>query len=107
MKIKIKKRLIWATAVLAIGAIFLPLLFHDSHPTASLSMVTTVPRAPDKPETQLQLSQSLMTEEKVTKERAPCNNDPHSLITETKEKSSLSNACSALEPVSSTLRFKP
>lgn len=53
MELKIKKRLIGIAAVLAIGTIFLPLLFHDPHPTTSLSMVTTIPRAPDKPEAQL------------------------------------------------------
>ncbi|MFW0089118.1 MAG: SPOR domain-containing protein [Coxiella endosymbiont of Haemaphysalis japonica] len=103
MEIKIKQRFIGAAVILAIGAIFLPLLFHDPHPTVSSSMITTTPRAPDKPEAQLQLSQSLMAKEKMTEEKASAGVIPipsESIITETKEKSNLSNSRSTLEPVS-------
>lgn len=62
MEIRTKQRLIGGLVLLAVVAIFLPLLFHNPHPsTNSLSMptpVVLVPPAPSKPVVQLQLPPS-------------------------------------------------
>ncbi|AZV75808.1 SPOR domain-containing protein [Coxiella burnetii] len=58
MEIKAKQRLIGALVLLAIVAIFLPLLFHNPRPSTGLTMTTTIPPAPDKPVVQLQLPPS-------------------------------------------------
>lgn len=98
MEIKIKQRLIGAVVILAVGAIFLPLLFHNPHPTTSLSMVTTVPKAPDKLEVQLQLSEPTMLEEKATSKAIPIPSQ--SIATESKEKTIPSTSRSAEVPLS-------
>ncbi|WP_264435416.1 hypothetical protein [Coxiella endosymbiont of Dermacentor marginatus] len=50
--------------MLAVGAIFFPLFLYNPHSVVNLSMVTTVPKAPDKPEVQLQFSEPLDLKEK-------------------------------------------
>ena len=58
MEVKAKQRLIGAVVLLAIIAIFLPLLFHNPCPSTALTMTTTIPPAPNKPIVQLQLPPS-------------------------------------------------
>ncbi|WP_423063833.1 SPOR domain-containing protein [Candidiatus Paracoxiella cheracis] len=55
MQTKTKQRVIGGIVLLAVVAIFLPLLFHNSRPSADLKLSTNVPLAPAKPEVQLQL----------------------------------------------------
>lgn len=55
MQTKTKQRVIGGIVLLAVVAIFLPLLFHNSRPSADLKLSTKVPPAPAKPEVQLQL----------------------------------------------------
>ena len=98
MEIKIKQRLIGTVVILAVGAIFLPLLFYNPHPATSLSMVTTVPKAPDKPEVQLQLSQSSTIEETAPTEAITIPLE--SIVTESKKKSNPSTSHPVLGPVS-------
>ena len=72
MEIRTKQRLIGGLVLLAVMVIFLPLLFHNPHPSTSLSMLTTVvlvPPAPSKPVVQLQLPQS--TSAKTTAGETP------------------------------------
>lgn len=105
MEIKIKQRLIGVVVILSVGAIFLPLLFHNPHPTSSLSMVATVPKAPDKLEVQLQLSEPIMLKEKATLKAIPI---PSKLITtESKEKTIPSTSQSAEVPLSTVSSESP
>jgi len=55
MQTKTKHRIIGGIVLLAIVAIFLPLLFHNSRPSMDLKLSTQVPSPPAKPEVQLQL----------------------------------------------------
>ncbi len=55
MQAKTKQRLIGGIVLLAVVAIFLPLLFHNSRPSMNLQLSTETPQAPAKPEVQLQL----------------------------------------------------
>lgn len=55
MQTKTKQRIIGAIVLLAIVAIFLPVLFHNARPSANLKLSTTTPPAPAKPVVQLQL----------------------------------------------------
>lgn len=55
MQTKTKHRIIGGIVLLAIVAIFLPLLFHNSRPSMDLKLSTQVPSAPAKPQVQLQL----------------------------------------------------
>ncbi|WP_304985222.1 SPOR domain-containing protein [Coxiella-like endosymbiont] len=105
MEIKIKQRLIGAVVILAVGTIFLPLLFHNPYPTTSLSMVTTVPKAPDKLEMQLQLSESTMLQEKAISKAIPIPSK--SIATESKEKTIPSTSQSAKVPFSTVSSESP
>ncbi|MBW5802427.1 sporulation protein [Coxiella endosymbiont of Ornithodoros amblus] len=58
MEVKAKQRLIGTLVLLAIVAIFFPLLFRNPRPSTGLTMTTTIPPAPDKPIVQLQLPPS-------------------------------------------------
>jgi len=55
MEAKNKQRIIGGLVLLALVAIFLPLLFHNSRPSTRLQLSGQVPTAPTKPEVQLQL----------------------------------------------------
>lgn len=55
MQTKTKQRIIGAIVLLAVVAIFLPVLFHNARPSANLKLSTTIPPAPAKPVVQLQL----------------------------------------------------
>lgn len=55
MKKQIKQRLIGGLVLVALVAIFLPLLFHSTPPSATLSLSTEAPEAPPKPSVQLHL----------------------------------------------------
>lgn len=55
MEAKTKQRVIGGLVLVAVVAIFLPLLFHHSHPSMNLALSTDVPDAPPQPQVQLQL----------------------------------------------------
>ncbi len=55
MEAKIKQRVIGGLVLVAVVAIFLPLLFHHAHPSMNLALSTDVPNAPNQPQVQLQL----------------------------------------------------
>ncbi len=57
VEVKTKQRLVGGLVLVAIAAIFLPLLFHNSRPSTSkpLSLSTRVPKAPAKPQVTLEL----------------------------------------------------
>lgn len=52
---KNKQRIIGGIILVAVVAIFLPLLFHRSHPAMNVAMSTAVPAAPEQPKVELQL----------------------------------------------------
>ncbi len=55
MQLRTKQRLIGALVLIALLAIFLPLLFHHSRPSAELTLSTKMPPKPQQPQVQLQL----------------------------------------------------
>ena len=55
METKTKQRVIGGVVLVAVLAIFLPLLFHNSRPSAGLKISQHVPKPPASPDIQLQL----------------------------------------------------
>ena len=55
METKNKQRIIGGIVLLAVLAIFLPLLFHNSRPSTQLKISGDIPKAPNTPDIQLQL----------------------------------------------------
>ena len=55
MNLQVKQRIIGGLVLLAIIAIFVPILFHSSHPTTDLTLSTEIPLAPAEPQIALPL----------------------------------------------------
>ncbi len=55
MNVKAKQRIIGGLVLLAVLAIFLPVLFHSSRPSEQLKLSTNIPKQPASPNVQLQL----------------------------------------------------
>lgn len=60
MNLHVKQRIIGLLVLIAILAIFLPLLFHNSHPDQqSMNLAKKIPTPPSEPQVQLQLPTTL------------------------------------------------
>ncbi len=59
MNLQLKQRIIGLFVIIALLSIFLPVLFHNTHPLSKLKLSGKVPKAPSTPSVQIQLPQPI------------------------------------------------